>query len=151
MASSTWERGSWSPWVSTDKTTPSRAFTSLDVAYHLVVEPIPRRQRQRCHAPVDEGDGTMFHLPRGVAFSVDITYLLKFKGALPGDGGVDTPTQEQEVVVGVIFARQPLVGGGVGQYLPNEPGAVGQVVHQLPGPVGAQEAPCLAQVRRQQV
>lgn len=47
---------------------------------------------------VDEGVGAVLHLAGGVAFGVDVGDLLQLEGAFEGDGVVDAPAEEEEVV-----------------------------------------------------
>ncbi len=47
---------------------------------------------------VDEGVGSVLHLACGVAFGVDVGDLLQLESAFEGDGVVDAPAEEEEVV-----------------------------------------------------
>src|SRR5438552_9529509 len=62
----------------------------FEVAGHLVVRGSHRGDGDDRHAPVDEGDGPMLHLPCRVPLGVNVRDLLELEGALQGQGIVET-------------------------------------------------------------
>ncbi len=99
----------------------------LDLADHLVVDPVLRRDGDDGHVLVDQGDGPVLHLAGRVALCVDVADLLELERAFEGDGEVDATAQVEEVGVLEEGLRQLLVDPGVGR-----------VEHAgRPGPAGA--------------
>src|SRR5262250_97226 len=72
----------------------------LHGVHHALVGGVARGEGNDGHTLVDQGDGTVLHLARGVAFGVQIRQLLELEGALEGEGIVKAPAQEEEVLVG---------------------------------------------------
>mmetsp|Transcript_9771 Transcript_9771/g.22976 ORF Transcript_9771/g.22976 Transcript_9771/m.22976 type:complete len:347 (+) Transcript_9771:137-1177(+) len=70
----------------------------LDVGLELLrVGVVARRDDDDGHELVDERDGAVLHLGRGVALGVDVGDLLKLERALEGHGEVEAPAQVEEV------------------------------------------------------
>ena len=72
----------------------------LHVADNLVVGLLLGGHDDDGHVLINEGDGAVLHLGGGVAFRVDIRYLLQFQGPFQRDGIVDTAAQENGIGTG---------------------------------------------------
>src|SRR5215471_1174641 len=74
---------------------------------HLFVDRARRREDHDRQARVDEGDGAVLHLARGVALGVNVANLLQLERALEGDGVlVAAPEEEEALGRQAIAARQ---------------------------------------------
>ena len=75
-------------------------FDLLDVGDHFFVRTTMRRNDYHRHFLRDEGDRSMFHLRRGIAFGMDIRDLLQFERALQCNR-VIIPASEINEILGV--------------------------------------------------
>jgi len=133
-----------------DDAAPARPHL-LDVGEHLVPYLIARADGDHGHVLVDQGNGSVLHLPCRIALRVDVGDLLQLQRALEGDGVVDAATEEQKVLRVHVLAGQPFIVVPIGQYPSGQVGQHREIVQKFAPPLPRERSPRLAQVHGQQV
>ncbi len=78
----------------------------FDVRQHLLVDAVAGRDEHHRHVLVDQGDRTVLHLRRRIAFGVDVADLLQFESPLQGDREVVAAPEVEKVAVVVVKLGQ---------------------------------------------
>ncbi len=60
---------------------PATRFRLLNLANHLIVDRVLKRDRQHWHLVVNQGNWTVLHLACRITFSVDVADLLELERA----------------------------------------------------------------------
>src|ERR1700730_7481921 len=139
------------PSMADDDDTASPRLDLLHVSYHAVVAAVSRSESDHRHALIDERDGTMLHLPGGIALGVDVGDLFELERPFERDRVMDPAAQEEEV-------RVPGQFGGAGSHvgvrcerLGHQIRQLGQLCEPLLTVAGRQEGPAKSQRQREQI
>ncbi len=110
-----------------------------------------RHDRDDRHRFVDEGDGAVLHLPRGIPLGVDVGDLLQLERALERDGIVDAPPEVQKIT-SLIEPLRDLLGERIAlERLLEEQRQLRQRLEVRPRLVPRQRPANLSEIDRQQV